>query len=64
MQEEVSETVQEVNNIIEQTFLEEDEPLHRIKASYDMGWQVRSSGGKYGSPTGHGLLVGALTKKS
>jgi hypothetical protein len=40
VQEEVSETVQEVNNIIEQTFLEEDEPLHRIQASYDMGWQV------------------------
>jgi hypothetical protein len=40
VQEEVSETVHEVNNIIEQTFLEEDEPLHRIQASYDMGWLV------------------------
>jgi hypothetical protein len=28
-----------------------------------MGWQVRSSGGKYGSSTGHGLLIGALSKK-
>jgi hypothetical protein len=28
-----------------------------------MGWQVHSFGGKYGSPMGHGLLVGALTKK-
>jgi len=28
-----------------------------------MGWQVRSSGGKYGSRTGHALLIGAESKK-
>jgi len=28
-----------------------------------MGWQVRSSGNKYASLTGHGLLLGAITKK-
>jgi hypothetical protein len=28
-----------------------------------MGWQVRSSGNKYGSSTCHGLLIGAYTKK-
>jgi hypothetical protein len=28
-----------------------------------MGWQVRSSGGKYGSSMGHGLMIGALSKK-
>jgi hypothetical protein len=28
-----------------------------------MGWQVRSSGGKYGSSTGHALLIGARSKK-
>jgi hypothetical protein len=37
--------------------------MHRIAASYDMGWQVRSSGGKYGSRTGHALLIGAESKK-
>jgi hypothetical protein len=28
-----------------------------------MGWQVHSSDGKYGSSTGHGLMIGALSKK-
>jgi tRNA(Ile2) C34 agmatinyltransferase TiaS len=28
-----------------------------------MGWQVLSSGGKYASPTGHALLIGAISKK-
>jgi hypothetical protein len=28
-----------------------------------MGWQVHLPGGKYGSPTGHGMLIGAFTKK-
>jgi hypothetical protein len=63
VQEEVSETVNKNNNPIDQHLLVEELPLHRIQASYDMGWQVHSSGGKYGSTTGHGLLVGALTKK-
>jgi phage FluMu protein Com len=63
VQEEVSETINDNNNPIEQHLLVEELPLHCIQASYDMGWQVRSSGGKYGSATGHGLLVGALTKK-
>jgi len=48
---------------IEQTLIEDCVPRVRIEASYDMGWQVRSSGGKYGSPTGHGLMIGALSKK-
>jgi len=43
--------------------LEQEIPLHRIQASYDMGWQVRSSGHKYASPKGHALLIGTLTKK-
>jgi hypothetical protein len=30
---------------------------------YDMGWQQRSSGHKYDSPSGHALLIGARTKK-
>jgi hypothetical protein len=28
-----------------------------------MGWQVRSSGGKYRSSTGHAVLIGAWSKK-
>jgi len=48
---------------IEQSLVEDEVPRFRIEACYDMGWQVRSSGGKYGSSTGHGLLIGALSKK-
>jgi hypothetical protein len=60
---EISETLETLTYPIEQNFLQNDEPLHRIVALYDMGWQVRSSGGKYGSRTGHALLIGATTKK-
>jgi len=56
-------TVMAETNTIEHNLLEDELPLHRIQASFDMGWQVRSSGHKYASPTGHGLLIGALTKK-
>jgi ribosomal protein L37AE/L43A len=38
-------------------------PIPRIMASFDMGWQVRSSGGKYGSCTGHAMLIGAHSRK-
>jgi hypothetical protein len=62
-QEEVTKTLQEDDNPIEQNLLEIDLPLHHVRASYDMGWQVRSPGGKYGSLTGHGLLVRAISKK-
>jgi len=47
---------------IEQTLLEHEVPRYRVEASYDMGWQVHSSGGKYGSSTGHGLLIRVLSK--
>jgi hypothetical protein len=56
-------TVMAETNVIEQNLLEEELPLHCVQASFDMGWQVRSSGHKYASPTGHGLLIGTLTKK-
>jgi hypothetical protein len=62
-QEEVAETVRDESHTIQQNLLEQEIPLHCIQASYNMGWQVCSSSGKYGFPTGHGLLVGALTKK-
>jgi hypothetical protein len=51
------------NSLIEQSTLEVAAPRFRVEASYDMRWQVRSSGGKYGSSTGHGLMIGALSKK-
>jgi hypothetical protein len=35
----------------------------KIKVSYDMGWQQRSSGHKYASPSGHALLVGGVSRK-
>jgi hypothetical protein len=50
------------DSCIEQTLLIDMQPRYRIEASFDMGWQVRLSGGKYGSSTGHGLLIGALSK--
>jgi hypothetical protein len=60
-EEEIRATINDTEYPIEQNLLEAN--LHRVRASYDMGWQVRSSGNKYGSPTGHGLLLGAVTKK-
>jgi len=60
-EEEITATINDTEYPIEQNLLEAN--LHRVRASYDMGWQVRSSGNKYGSPTGHGLLLGAVTKK-
>jgi hypothetical protein len=41
-------------------------PKHKypkISASFDMAWQQRNSGNRYNSPSGHGLLVGARTRK-
>jgi hypothetical protein len=48
---------------VQQHLLEKEISLHCIQESYDMGWQVRSSGHKYASPSGHELLIGTLTKK-
>jgi hypothetical protein len=31
--------------------------------SYDMGWQQRSSGRRYASPSGHAFFVGGLSRK-
>jgi len=53
-----------IDSNIPQTLLEEEVPHFRVEASFNMGWQVRSSRGKYGSSMGHGLLVGALFKKA
>jgi hypothetical protein len=35
----------------------------RIACSFDMGWQQRASGVRYNSQSGHGLLVGGITRK-
>lgn len=48
---------------IEQTLVEHELPRYQVEASYNMGWQVRFSGGKFRSSTGHGLLSGALSMK-
>ena len=40
-----------------------DIPKVGLDVSYDMGWQKRSSGHKYDSPSGHGFLVGCRTRK-
>jgi hypothetical protein len=32
-------------------------------SSFDMGWQQRSSGVKYNSPSGHSFFVGGLSRK-
>jgi hypothetical protein len=34
-----------------------------IDVSFDMGWQQRSSGNRYTSPSGHAILVGSRTRK-
>jgi hypothetical protein len=62
-EEEVLATINEESNALEQNLLEKEVPLHRIRVSYDMGWQVQSSGNRYASPIGHGLFIGAQTKK-
>jgi hypothetical protein len=61
--EEINAIVNSRDNSIEQELLGAEVPLHHVRALYDMGWQVRSSGNKCASPTGHGLLLGAITRK-
>ena len=62
-QHEVQLTLDCTDNAVEQTLLKEDVPIYRVRASFDMGWQVRSSGNKYGSCSGHAFLIGALSQK-
>jgi hypothetical protein len=62
-EEEVAHTLGDERYIVPQHFLLQDLPVHNVEASFDMGWQVRSSGGKYGSSTGHALLIGARSRK-
>jgi hypothetical protein len=45
-EEEIIATINEIDNPVEQNLLETETPIHRVQASYDMGWQVRSSGNK------------------
>jgi len=62
-QNEVALTLDATENVVEQTLVQHDVPLYRVRASFDMGWQVRSSGNKYGSCSGHAFLIGALNQK-
>lgn len=50
VQDEVLETVHQENSRVEQNMLEFNRPVHRTQASYNMGWQVRSSSGRYFFP--------------
>jgi hypothetical protein len=45
-EEEIIATINKIDNPVEQNLLETETPIHRVQASYDMGWQVRSSGNK------------------
>jgi hypothetical protein len=61
--EEVAAMLADDRYAMQQNLMMQDLPIPRVEASFDMGWQVRSSGGKYGSSTGHALLIGARTRK-
>jgi hypothetical protein len=43
------------------TYLKSKYPV--IDASFDMGWQQRSSGKRYASPSGHAFFVGGLSRR-
>ena len=45
------------------TVKEDVEGPVELTASYDMGWQRRSSGRAYNSRSGHGVLVGEVSGK-
>ena len=40
-----------------------DSNYPQLTVSYDMGWQQKGSGGNYNSASGHGIMVGSLTRK-
>ena len=42
---------------------EKDKQKPKLTVSYDMGWQQRSSGHKYASNSGHGFIIGGLSRK-
>jgi hypothetical protein len=48
---------------IEGTIVLSKSKYPKIACSFDMGWQKRSSGNRYDSPSGHALLIGARTRK-
>jgi hypothetical protein len=56
-------TKDEVNQAIQEDGERAHLPIPRITASFDMGCQVRSSDVKYGSCTGHAMLIGAHSHK-
>jgi hypothetical protein len=36
----------------------------KLRVSFDMAWQQRSSGNRYASPSGHALFIGGYTRKA
>ena len=65
LQEEVYLQLQKENRVsdYEKWLQKENIQQPKLTASYDMGWQQKSSGRKYDSNSGHGLLIGSNTKK-
>ncbi len=61
-QEEVLGTLNLPNNTADQFFLDSPTLCHWVQASFDMGWQIQSSGGKYASRREHALLIAAVSK--
>ena len=65
LQEEVFLQLQKENRVSDYKKWVQKENIERPKltASYNMGWQQKSSGRKYDSYSGYGLLIGMNTKK-
>lgn len=68
--EEVKATVDPVDFVLWQQSLKEDatfdlpkDKYPKINVSFDMGWQQRSSGNRYASPSGHAILAGGSSRK-
>ena len=60
--EEIKATIGE--NLFEKYLCKKLNPKNvKLTVSYDMGWNKRSSGHKYDSISGHGFLMGGITKK-
>jgi hypothetical protein len=51
------------NSLTNQTMVYSKAKYPAISVSFDMGWQQRSSGVRYNSPSGHAFFVGGLCRK-
>jgi hypothetical protein len=51
------------SSLTDKTLLLPESKKPRVDASYDMAWQQKGSGHQYNSLSGHGTMVGNLTRK-